>query len=152
MSEQSENGINRRDFAAKAGVGAVCACYGAAFGYPIYRYLASPAKNYDQPLPNEVVLTKEDIPKPGEVYRFRFGYRPAMLIHHEDGSLVCFDAVCTHLGCTVDFQAAEKRIHCACHGGVYDMNTGKNVAGPPPKPLTQYQVEVTDEQVLIKRA
>ncbi len=152
-AEPGKKGVSRREFATKAGVTAVGACYAAAFGYPIFRYLASPARTYaEMAAITEVPIPREKVPGPGSALMFRFGTRPTMLIHHEDGSMVCFDAVCTHLGCTVQFQPEEKRIHCACHGGTYDMNTGKNIAGPPPKPLTPYQVEVTDEQILIKRA
>jgi Rieske Fe-S protein len=30
---------------------------------------------------------------------------------------------------------------CNCHGGAYDL-TGRNVAGPPPRPLTVYKVNL----------
>ena len=98
------------------------------------------------------MIAAEQIPPAGTALRFAFGTRPALLIHLDDDSFVCFDAVCTHLGCTVEFQPEQKRIHCACHGGTYDIATGKNVAGPPPKPLNKYQVEVADGQVVITRA
>jgi cytochrome b6-f complex iron-sulfur subunit len=98
-----------------------------------------------------VSLPKADLPEPGSVLMFRFGTRPTMLIHHTDGTKVCFNAVCTHLGCTVEFQPDQERIHCPCHGGNYDMYTGKNVGGPPPKPLGVYNVEETDDQVIITR-
>ena len=51
-----------------------------------------------------------------------------MLIHHQDGSWVALSAVCTHLGCTVQYEPQANRIHCACHGGVYDPRTGANVS------------------------
>ena len=63
---------------------------------------------------------------------FKFGTAPAMLIHHEDGRWVAMTAVCTHLGCTVQYEPQADRIHCACHGGVYNAYTGANVSGPPP--------------------
>ncbi|MCC6695931.1 MAG: Rieske (2Fe-2S) protein [Candidatus Hydrogenedentes bacterium] len=97
-------------------------------------------------------LPEHDMPPAGSALRFMFGSRPALLIHHADGTKVCFDAVCTHLGCTVEFQPSEARIHCACHGGTYDMKTGKNIAGPPPKPLAQYNVEIANGQINISRA
>jgi nitrite reductase/ring-hydroxylating ferredoxin subunit len=75
---------------------------------------------------------------------FLFGPRPSMLIHHEDGSYSAFDAVCTHLGCTVRFEPENRRIHCPCHGGVYDINTGAVVSGPPPRALKAYRAEAAD--------
>jgi cytochrome b6-f complex iron-sulfur subunit len=83
---------------------------------------------------------------------FRFGSFPAMLIHHADGSWSCLSAVCTHLGCTVSYEPDPERIHCACHGGVYDARTGANVSGPPPKPLAAYKLEVRDGTVAVSRA
>lgn len=144
--------VSRRAFT-QAAVGGVGACYVAALGYPVYRYLAAPAREAASlAAVSEVALPKADIPEAGAALMFRFGTKPAMLIHHTDGTIVCFDAICTHLGCTVQYQPEESRIYCACHGGQYDPQTGANVAGPPPKPLKPYVVEVSDESVIIRRA
>ncbi|AFU43235.1 ubiquinol-cytochrome c reductase iron-sulfur subunit [Campylobacter jejuni] len=42
--------------------------------------------------------------------------------------------LCTHLGCIPAYQPSEQLFKCACHGGEFDTS-GKNVFGPPPKPL-----------------
>lgn len=42
--------------------------------------------------------------------------------------------LCTHLGCIPAFAASEGLFKCACHGGEFDVS-GKNVFGPPPRPL-----------------
>lgn len=144
--------LSRRRFT-QVSVAAVGACYAAAIGYPIYRYLGTPARRASElGAVNEVSIPVADLPPAGSAMMFRFGVKPTMLIHHADGSLSCFSAVCTHLGCTVQFQPDAGRIYCACHGGVYDMHTGANVAGPPPKPLTVFNVETHDEQIVITRA
>ena len=149
---EAEGAVGRRAFTQTA-VGGVGACYLAAIGYPVYRYLSTPAREAASlAAVSEVALAKADLPAPGAALMFRFGSKPALLIHHTDGSMVCFDAICTHLACTVQFQPEEARIYCACHGGQYDMRTGANVAGPPPKPLKPYTVEVSDEAVIIRRA
>lgn len=143
--------VSRRHFT-QAGVAAVGACYAAALGYPIFRYLGTPARRAGElGAVNTVRLPAADLPGPGAALMFRFGTKPTMLIHHTDGTLVCFDAVCTHLGCTVQFQPEEGRIYCACHSGEYDMRTGANVAGPPPKPLPAYNVERNNGEVVITR-
>lgn len=137
----------------RLGLGVIGACYAGALGYPVYRYLATPAQRARAAgQVTSVALPVADLPGAGSATMFKFGARPAMLIHHADGSLVCFDAVCTHLGCTVSFEPAKQRIYCACHGGVYDWHTGDALAGPPPRGLTRYQVEVADGQVVIARA
>jgi cytochrome b6-f complex iron-sulfur subunit len=80
---------------------------------------------------------------------FRFGTKPAILIRRADSTWAAFDAVCTHLGCTVQYQPAQERLFCACHGGTYDARSGEPIAGPPPKALRQFKVEVKDGEVIV---
>lgn len=137
----------------KTAVAGVSLAYAGAVGYPIYRYLNSPVETSQaMAAVKEVTLNNAgELPK-GSALMFKFGVRPAMLIHHEDDTWVALDAVCTHLGCTVKFDGPTNRIVCACHGGVYDAKTGGNVSGPPPRPLTQYEVSVNKGSVTVKRA
>jgi cytochrome b6-f complex iron-sulfur subunit len=140
----------RRAFLAAAGAAGIC--YAAALAYPVYRYLASPSEMAVNEAPiNEVVLKDAQTKPPGSVLMFKFGTRPAMLIHHLDGRWIAMTAVCTHLGCTVQYEPEADRIHCACHGGVYNAYTGANVSGPPPKPLTVYKVKVNPDGVVVSR-
>lgn len=147
-----ENAITRRDFL-RVLLTAAGAMYAAAIGYPVYKYLVSPAERA-----NSLAAVKEVTVKDaqslalGSVMMFRFGSRPAMLIHHKDGSWVALDAVCTHLGCTVQYQPERNVIHCNCHGGEYDAQTGKNISGPPPRPLRPYVAKVIEGGVLVSRA
>ncbi|WP_420238489.1 ubiquinol-cytochrome c reductase iron-sulfur subunit [Telmatobacter bradus] len=140
----------RRAFLAVATVAGVG--YAAALAYPIYRYLASPVEQAaSMAAVTEVTLKDaQKLPK-GSVLMFKFGSRPAMLIHHADDRWIALTAVCTHLGCTVQYEPDQDRIHCACHGGVYNPYTGANVSGPPPKPLTLYKVAVSDAGVQVSR-
>jgi cytochrome b6-f complex iron-sulfur subunit len=100
----------------------------------------------------EVTLKDAQKLPAGSVLMFKFGTSPAMLIHHADNSWVALTAVCTHLGCTVQYEPQMDRIHCACHGGVYNAYTGANVSGPPPKPLKLFKVAVNDTGVEVSRA
>ena len=141
----------RRFFLGAAGAAGLL--YTAALAYPIYRYLASPEEMALSATAITEVTLKDAQKLPlGSVLMFKFGTAPAMLIHHADGRWTSLTAVCTHLGCTVEFQPAQNRIHCACHGGVYDPHTGKNVSGPPPRPLTPYKVLVAANGVTVSRA
>lgn len=81
---------------------------------------------------------------------FPFGSEPGILVEAAEGRLVAFSAGCTHLGCTVQFEPNSKRIWCACHNGWYDLE-GKNVAGPPPRPLTEYKVQVVGDEIFVTR-
>ena len=145
------DGGRRTFLAAAAGVAGLC--YVAALGYPIYRYLASPSEMAMRAAAVTEVTLKDAQKLPaGSALMFKFGASPAMLIHHKDGRWVGLSAVCTHLGCTVQYEADADRIHCACHGGVYNAYTGANVSGPPPKPLKPFKVAVGDASVLVSRA
>jgi cytochrome b6-f complex iron-sulfur subunit len=140
----------RRFFVAAAGAAGLA--YTAALAYPIYRYLASPAEMAMEAT-DVTVVTLKDAQKLalGSVLMFKFGSAPAMLIHHEDGRWIALTAVCTHLGCTVQYEPQADRIHCACHGGVYNAYTGDNVSGPPPKPLKLFKVAVNQTGVDVSR-
>ncbi|SEF59516.1 cytochrome b6-f complex iron-sulfur subunit [Bryocella elongata] len=149
--EDGESPTTRRAFL--VGAGCATAAYAAALAYPVYRYLASPIETAMNATAVKEVTLKDAQKLPmGSVMMFKFGPSPAMLIHHLDGKWVAFTAVCTHLGCTVQYEAGPDRIHCACHGGVYNSQTGANVSGPPPKPLLAYKVAVNDADVQISRA
>jgi cytochrome b6-f complex iron-sulfur subunit len=140
----------RRGFLVAAGAAGLC--YVTALGYPVYRYLASPMEMASSATAITEVTLKDAQKLPaGSVLMFKFGTAPAMLIHHLDGAWVALTAVCTHLGCTVQYEPQANRIHCACHGGVYDPRTGANVSGPPPKPLKLFKVSVNDTGVLVSR-
>jgi cytochrome b6-f complex iron-sulfur subunit len=151
VPEEGADSLTRRAFLVAGS--AAGACYAAAIGYPVYRYLASPSEMaLSAPAITEVTLKDAQKLPVASVLMFKFGTRPAMLIHHEDGRWISMTAVCTHLGCTVQYEPQADRIHCACHGGVYNPYTGANVSGPPPKPLTLYKVAVGDTGVEVSRA
>jgi cytochrome b6-f complex iron-sulfur subunit len=147
----AQAGLARRGFVGLA-VGGAGLCYAGALGYPVYRYLAGPAERAAATAAVKEVLLKDALTlAAGSARMFKFGSRPALLIRHADGNWVALDAVCTHLGCTVQYEPDKGRIYCACHGGVYDARTGENKSGPPPKPLRRYQVTLTNEGVLVSR-
>ncbi|MCL2660046.1 MAG: Rieske (2Fe-2S) protein [Acidobacteriaceae bacterium] len=148
----SEFSIVRRAFlAGAAGVAGVF--YAGLLGYPIYRYLNSSNETaMAEAAVKEVTLKDANKLAPGSALMFKFGAAPAVLIHHANGEWVSLTAVCTHLGCTVQYEPGADRIHCGCHGGVYNAYTGANVSGPPPKPLKLFKVAVNDTGVVVSRA
>jgi Rieske Fe-S protein len=71
----------------------------------------------------------------------RFGADPVILIRVSETEFRAFSATCTHLDCVVEFHKEHERIWCNCHNGEYDLH-GRNVAGPPPRPLEPYEVHL----------
>ena len=151
LAEEPGEATTRRAFLAAAGAAGLA--YTAALAYPIYRYLASPEEMAMSATAVTEVMLKDAQKLPaGSVLMFKFGASPAMLIHHADDRWVAMTAVCTHLGCTVQYEPQADRIHCACHGGVYNPYTGANVSGPPTKPLKLFKVAVNEGSVEVSRA
>ena len=120
----------------------------AAFFYPMVRYLVPP------PVADlggdEVVASKVGDLKPNSSKIFRFGTRPALLMMTAEGGYRALSAVCTHLSCTVQYRNDLREIWCACHNGLYDLN-GRNISGPPPRPLDAFQVHVRGDEIVVSR-
>jgi cytochrome b6-f complex iron-sulfur subunit len=152
VEHDEEEGFTRRGFV-RVAVGGAGLIYAGAIGYPIFRYLNSPVeKSMEMAAVKEVSLPNADKLPKGSALMFKFGVRPAMLIHHLDNSWVALTAVCTHMGCTVAYDAAQGQIVCHCHGGRYDAHTGANISGPPPRPLTKYVAVIAAGSVTVRRA
>jgi len=68
---------------------------------------------------------------------------PAMLIRLADGNVVAFDAICTHQGCTVQYDQPSGLLFCPCHGAVFDPTHNADVLqGPAPVALTALPIVV----------
>jgi Rieske Fe-S protein len=118
--------------------------------YPVARYLVPP--DVPEAAPPSVVAGKagELAPNTGKIVPF--GTRPVILVRTSTGELRAFSATCTHLTCTVQYRPDLEHIWCACHNGHYDLN-GRNIEGPPPRPLDRFDVALRgDEVVIVKRS
>lgn len=68
---------------------------------------------------------------------------PAIAVSLSGGSVVAFDAICTHAGCQTSYDAGQKLITCPCHGAAYDPSHGAAVVnGPAQSPLAPITVQV----------
>jgi Rieske Fe-S protein len=120
----------------------------AAVLYPILAYLKPPKQG-------DVEVTSVKAGKVSAMEKetgtiVRFGNKPVILVRTSAGEFRAFTATCTHLDCTVQFRKDMGLIWCACHNGKYDLN-GRNVAGPPPRPLDEYRVIVQGEDIFISK-
>ncbi len=116
--------------------------------YPVLSFLTPP--RIAESAEATVVAGKiTDIaPNTGKI--FKFGSRAGLLIRTPTGELKAFSATCTHLDCTVQYRGDLQGIWCACHDGHYDLN-GRNVAGPPPRPLDEYVVNLRGDEIIVSR-
>lgn len=68
---------------------------------------------------------------------------PALVVKLPDGSLAAFDAVCTHAGCTVEWDFGSGYLICPCHGATFDPAQGAApIAGPTDQPLASLPIHV----------
>jgi menaquinol-cytochrome c reductase iron-sulfur subunit len=75
--------------------------------------------------------------------------RAAVWIYRKtDGAFVAYDPHCTHLGCPFRWDESSSQFLCPCHNGVYDRE-GRNVSGPPPRPLDRFPIKIVDQKVYI---
>jgi len=119
-----------------------------AFVYPIIEYLIPP-KAADLGSDSVVAARVGELrPSSGKI--FRFGNHPGLLIRTGTGEYRAMSASCTHLSCTVQYRDDLHQVWCACHNGKYDLN-GRNIAGPPPRPLEGFEVQVRGEEIFVRR-
>jgi thiosulfate dehydrogenase [quinone] large subunit len=71
---------------------------------------------------------------------------PGIIVKLKDGTYVAYDAVCTHEGCRVGWDARDGVMLCPCHGAAFDPNDhGAVLQGPTNTPLPELPI-VIDKQ------
>lgn len=144
-SDHTNGAAPRREFLGLA-IGGTAAALGALAIYPVVEFV-QPAEDV---APTSLDIgTAEGFPR-GQGRMALLGGTPVLVLRMEDGSFRAFSAICTHLGCIVAYSAAHKQIECHCHGGVYSLD-GKNVSGPPPRPLERLSVQLVQGRVVVGR-
>merc|ERR1719359_385228 len=92
----------------------------------------------------------KDHPPPGRALAQGLKGDPTYIVITEDKTLEKYgiNAVCTHLGCVVPWNANAKQFQCPCHGSRYDP-TGKVVRGPAPLSLALAHADDKDGKVVL---
>ena len=109
--------------------------------YPIARFVSPPRIPEPSTAQIEAGVTDDPTFREKAFKIVRFGADPVIVVRAADDDYRAFSATCTHLDCIVGYQKDRNRLWCNCHGGAYDL-TGRNIAGPPPRPLTAFKVNL----------
>lgn len=147
-TKQGEAGVGmeqdgRRKFLMTCLGGLLAASAGAAI-YPLYLYLAPRQTNGSQ---QKISFAGTDI-QPGGAKFFDFRGATGVVIRKAGGELAAFSAVCTHLGCIVQWQKEQQQFLCPCHAGRYTAD-GTVISGPPPKPLVRLPLAVDKGMITV---
>lgn len=139
--DKSQNGVSRRGFMSYLAWGSVLAFIGqtgaALFEFSIPRGSAVTSKAFKVGKPSDF--------KDGITYVE--GKR--VFIVKKGGQIKALSAICSHLGCTVNWVPANDRIECPCHGSNFDKETGKVLAGPAPRPLDWYEIRLEGGELAV---
>ncbi len=145
-SEELATGHNlwaRREILSMAGWGAFIACLGAGIlawvrsMFP--RVLFEPPTAFKAGLPSDYLV--------GEVSE-KFIKDQRVWIVRTTSGFYAIIAICTHLGCTPRWLAAENKFKCPCHGSGY-YKDGTNFEGPAPRPMEHAKITLADDGQLV---
>ena len=78
----------------------------------------------------------------------RWKAKQRFFVVRERDRVHALSARCTHLGCTVNWFGDLRIFKCPCHGSEYHSN-GVNFAGPAPRPLDRFRIELNLDNVLV---
>jgi Rieske Fe-S protein len=101
------------------------------------RQMASP--------PRQFVARQEEIPVGGALtFTYPDDAESCLLLRPAAETFVAFHQKCTHLSCAVTPDAQRQCLFCPCHHGLFDLTTGRPIAGPPRRPLPRIHLEIAD--------
>jgi cytochrome b6-f complex iron-sulfur subunit len=125
---------------------AVIATFGGIIG-PIIAYLVPKESASAYGGPTEVGAVNDYPLNSGTIASVNG--KPVIIVNTKTGGLKAFSAICTHLGCIVGWAQRKSIIACPCHEGLFNPTNGAVISGPPPAPLTQYELVVKDGKVFV---
>lgn len=93
------------------------------------------------PIPDDVEI------KPGEGKVIKANSQRTGAYRDEQGTLHLVNTTCSHMGCELNWNSAEKSWDCPCHGSRYSYE-GEIIEGPAVKPLSTNQDVNTIEKLI----
>jgi nitrite reductase/ring-hydroxylating ferredoxin subunit len=72
---------------------------------------------------------------------------PCILIRPDERTFVAYSQECTHLSCAVVPRIEDGVIRCPCHDGLFDLTSGRPIAGPPRRPLSVVRLQIRGSDI-----
>lgn len=136
---------SRREFLNQILVGGV-AVIAAYIVFPVLSFFTPPSAA--RALADKIFVTTTNKMGLNTAKFFRFRDQAAVLVHLPDGKYTSLSAKCTHMGCTVAFEADGDYFLCQCHGSKFAIN-GKVLTGPATRPLPVYDVSFDGDKIYV---
>lgn len=98
------------------------------------------------------IAYRDEVPVGGiKLFSFPTAKDPCILVRDAADSFVAYSQVCPHLSCVVYYSKEHNRLECPCHKGVFSINDGSVIQGPPQRPLPRIALEERDGQIIALR-
>jgi Rieske Fe-S protein len=124
----------RRSFARWFVFGAITTVTGGLFALREYFH--------SRPTPGMIIPGAAEIPVGSSaIFQYPTPSDPCVLIRTGEDAYVAYSRICTHAACPVFYQASDNVLACPCHGGVYSVEDGRVLQGPPPRALPRITLE-----------
>lgn len=142
VRQSAEHDISRRQFAKVA----CCSAVAVGTGWMLRdKILPLPAATEPK-----LVARVADVPVGGSwLFRYPTEDHPAILVRLGESEFAAYSQACTHLMCPVHYQHEKQRFYCPCHEGFFSAQDGRVLAGPPPRALPRYPVEVRNGELWV---
>ena len=99
-------------------------------------------------MPRTKVALASAIPVGGsKLFSYPTGEDPCILVRQNNGDLVAYSQVCTHLSCAVIHKKEENTLFCPCHQGYFSVDEGRPYAGPPTRRLPRIKLEQEGNEI-----
>ncbi len=118
---------------------------------PVIGYLWPPSQSSGDKSERVQVGTSADLPV-GQGKIVSVNNKAVIVVNTDQGGLKAFSAICTHLGCIVEWDAARQFILCPCHDGRFNALNGTVISGPIPSPLAELTLTIEDDVVYVSEA
>ncbi len=142
VRQSAEHTVSRRQFC-KVACGSALAVSAGWF-----------ARNKLFPVPAgtkpQLVTRVADLPVGGsKLFTYPTEHHPCILVRLSETDYAAYSQSCTHLMCPVNYQHAKRQFYCPCHEGFFSAEDGRVLAGPPPRALPRYPVEIREGEIWI---
>jgi len=81
------------------------------------------------------------------LFRYPTDQDPCIAVKTAEGKLVAYSQVCTHLSCAVIYDKQHNNLFCPCHNGMFSIDRGTPIAGPPTRPLPKVKIEAREDKL-----